>query len=217
MLSLPYLSVLLWLPMVGALLLAFVPRNSHGAIRGLATVIFGIQVVLTALMWGQFDSSQGFQFVEKFDWIPAIGATYHLGVDGISFSLIVLAAVIGVIVAITSYGIEHRVRDYFMFLLILQTGVMGIFMALDYVLFFVFWEVALVPMYFLIGIWGGPRREYAAIKFFIYTLLGSVIMLVGILALYFASGLRTFDVLAIAQHANLPPSLQWWIFLAFYA
>jgi len=218
MLSLPYLSVLLWLPMVGALLLAFVPRNSHGAIRGLATVIFGIQVVLTALMWGQFDSSQGFQFVEKFDWIPAIGATYHLGVDGISFSLIVLAAVIGVIVAITSYGIEHRVRDYFMFLLILQTGVMGIFMALDYVLFFVFWEVALVPMYFLIGIWGGEQREFAALKFFIYTMVGSVIMLVGFIALYILTGSTTFNIVEMYSlaPAMISPAAQKAIFLALF-
>src|SRR5690606_10447884 len=177
--------LLVWLPLAGALLLMFVGRDQKSLPRTIATAIMAVQVVLALVAWSGFGDGSGFRFVERFEWIPAIGATYHLGIDGIGLTLVALAAVIGLIAAVASFGIEERVRDYYLYLLLLQTGVMGVFTALDYILFFVFWELMLVPMYFLIGIWGHDRREYAAIKFFMYTMVGSMIMLVSILALYF--------------------------------
>ena len=129
-----------------------------------------------------------FQFVERAPWIPSIGAEYFLGIDGLSTLLILLTTMMGFIAMLSSWNaITERVKEYYIFLLVLQTGMLGAFMALDFLLFFLFWEVMLVPMYFLIGIWGSANRLYSAIKFFLYTLVGSVIMLLGILALYFAT------------------------------
>src|SRR6185503_4270490 len=153
-------------------------------------------------LWFWFDrGSAQFQFVEKCSWIPGIGVQYHFGIDGISALLILLTTLLGEIGILCSWSaVQDRVRQYYVFLL-LQVGMIGVFCALDMFLFYVFWEVMLVPMYFLIGIWGGERRLYAAIKFFLYTLVGSVVMLLGILALYFYSrgipgleGVGTFDV-----------------------
>src|SRR5690554_1198372 len=123
------------------------------------------------------------QFVERYEWIPSIGVAYYLGTDGISFPMLAVTALVTTLAILTSFTIEHRVKEFFALFLLLETGMLGVFVALDYFLFYIFWEVVLVPMYFLIGIWGGPRRQYASIKFFIYTLAGSVVMLVGILAL----------------------------------
>ena len=126
------------------------------------------------------------QFVERAEWIPSIGASYFLGVDGFSVLLILLTTLMGAIAVLSSWtAITERVKEYYIFLLVLQTGLLGAFVSLDFLLFFLFWEVMLVPMYFLIGIWGGGRRLYSAIKFFLFTLVGSVVMLLGILALYF--------------------------------
>ena len=141
------------------------------------------------LFWAQrFDATQAFKFIEGApnNWIPSIGAGYFLGIDGISFLLIMLTTLLGWISILSSWtAIENRVKEYYVWFLVLQTGMLGVFMALDFFLFFVFWEAMLVPMYFLIGIWGGPRKLYAAIKFFLYTLAGSVLMLLAILFLYF--------------------------------
>jgi NADH-quinone oxidoreductase subunit M len=154
---------------------------------------------------------------------------YEFGIDGIALLLVLLTTLLGVIAFLSSWSaIREREKEYYVFMLLLQTGMLGVFMAMDFFLFYVFWEVMLVPMYFLIGIWGGARKLYAAIKFFLYTLVGSVLMLLGILALYFfnSSGLlgyeglgneRTFDILTFHQiGAQIPPELQWWIFLAFF-
>src|SRR5437660_5342534 len=153
------------------------------------------------------------------NWFPSIGASYVLGIDGISFRLIMLTTLLGWISILSSWSaIENRVKEYYIWFLVLQTGMLGVFMALDFFLFFVFWEAMLVPMYLLIGIWGGPRKLYAAIKFFLYTLSGSVLMLLGILALYFhyhsATGVYTFNVLELMRF-NWPWSLQKWVFWAF--
>ena len=161
-----------------------------------------------------------FQFVERAPWIPSIGAEYFLGVDGFSTLLILLTTMMGSIAVLSSWtAITERVKEYYIFLLVLQTGMLGAFMSLDFLLFFLFWEVMLVPMYFLIGIWGSANRLYSAIKFFLYTLVGSVVMLLGILALYFynhsVTGVYTFDVTQFHQ-LNLPFDLQWWVFLAFF-
>lgn len=214
------LSVLLFIPLLGGLMVAFFPKERERAIKLFAFIVSLIPLGLALIIWRQLDFSlPGMQLLYRADWIPSLGISYQLGVDGISFPLIAVAAVVLPLAVLASFSINHRVKEYFLWILVLQTGIYGVFLALDYFLFFIFFEVSLVPMYFIIGIWGGQRREYAAMKFFIYTLLGSAIMLVGILALYFGSGLeqRTFDVLVLAEQANLSPTLQWWIFLAFFA
>ncbi len=151
------------------------------------------------MFWAQ-RALPGFKFMEGTanNWIPSIGAGYVLGIDGISFLLIMLTTLLGWISILSSWtAIENRVKEYYIWFLVLQTGMLGVFMALDFFLFFVFWEAMLVPMYLLIGIWGGPRKLYAAIKFFLYTLFGSVLMLLGILFLYFhhhtVTGVFTFN------------------------
>ncbi|MFS8523709.1 MAG: NADH-quinone oxidoreductase subunit M [Limnochordales bacterium] len=214
------LSALLFIPLLGGLLVAFFPKERTREIKSFALIVSLIPLALVLAVWRQLDFSlPGIQLLERAEWIPSLGITYQLGVDGISFPLIAVAAVVLPLAILASFNIEHRVKEFFVWMLVLQTGIYGVFLALDYFLFFIFFEVSLVPMYFIIGIWGGERREYAAMKFFIYTLVGSAIMLVGILALYFGSGLepRTFDVLVLAEQANLSPTLQWWVFLAFFA
>lgn len=214
------LTALLFIPLAGALLIAFFPKERTREIKTFALLVSLIPSALTLVLWRQLDFSlPGMQMLFQAEWIPSLGITYKLGVDGISFALIAISAIVLPLSIVASFSINHRVKEFFLWMLVLQTGIYGVFLALDYFLFFIFFEVSLVPMYFIIGIWGGERREYAAIKFFIYTLLGSAIMLVGILALYFGSGLdpRTFDVLVLAEQANLPTTLQWWIFLAFFA
>ena len=144
--------------------------------------------VISVPLWFNYNAQNPeFQFVERATWIPSVGAEYFLGVDGFSMLLILLTTMMGSIAVLSSWNaITERVKEYYIFLLLLQTGMLGAFMALDFLLFFLFWEVMLVPMYFLIGIWGSANRLYSAIKFFLYTLVGSVVMLLGILALYFA-------------------------------
>jgi NADH-quinone oxidoreductase subunit M len=187
------LSIILFTPLVGALILLFVPKENKDAVRWIANLFalggFLVSLPLVPMFWAQrFDASQHFKFIEGApnNWIPSIGAGYVIGIDGISFLLIMLTTLLGWISILSSWtAIENRVKEYYVWFLILQTGMLGVFMALDFFLFFVFWEAMLVPMYLLIGIWGGPRKLYAAIKFFLYTLAGSVLMLLGILFLYF--------------------------------
>src|SRR5258707_309810 len=185
------LSIILFTPLVGAFVLLFVPKENKDAVRWIANIFalggFLISLPLVPMFWAQ-RFEPGFKFMEGAPntWIPTIGAGYYLGIDGISFLLIMLTTLLGWISILSSWtAIEDRVKEYYIWFLILQTGMLGVFMALDFFLFFVFWEAMLVPMYLLIGIWGGPRKLYAAIKFFLYTLAGSVLMLLGILFLYF--------------------------------
>src|SRR5262245_1064316 len=219
------LSIITYTPLAGAavLLLPFFKKNDD-AVRWFANGVGLVGFLVSLPLWIWFDRTKdGFQFVEKADWIPSIGVSYFFGVDGISTLLILLTTLLGVIGILCSWtAITDRVRQYYVFLLLLQTGMLGVFCALDMFLFYVFWEVMLVPMYFLIGIWGGARRLYAAIKFFLYTLAGSVVMLLGILALYFHSrklpGLEqtgTFDVTRWLE-MGIPADLQFWCFLAFF-
>jgi NADH-quinone oxidoreductase subunit M len=167
-------------------------------------------VVFLAL---KFDVAQGMQFAEKVAWVPQFGISYNLGVDGISITMLFLSALLSVIAVVASWKMETKPTAYFAMLLLLEVGMNGVFVALDFVLFYVFWELVLVPMYFLIGTWGGPRKEYASIKFFLYTLFGSVFMLVGIIALYLQAG--TFDITAMSG-LGLPATFQWWVFAAFF-
>jgi len=220
------LSIVTYTPLVGALVLLLPPfKKNDGAVRWVANA-FGILGFLVSLpLWFWFDRShpQPFQFPEKATWIPSIGVQYYFGVDGVSVLLILLTTLLGAISILSSWtAITDRVRPYYVFLLLLQTGMIGVFCSLDLFLFYVFWEVMLVPMYFLIGIWGGARRLYAAIKFFLYTLVGSVVMLLGILALYFRSktipgfeATGTFDLTEWLK-MGIPPDLQFWVFLAFF-
>ena len=216
-----YLSLILFTPLAGALLLLFVNKQNEHAIKWIANVVAFAGFVISIPLWFWFNpQSADFQFVERAPWIPSVGADYFLGVDGFSTLLILLTTMMGSIAVLSSWtAITERVKEYYIFLLVLQTGMLGAFMSLDFLLFFLFWEVMLVPMYFLIGIWGSSNRLYSAIKFFLYTLVGSVVMLLGILALYFynhtVTGMYTFDV-TVFQQLNLPFNLQWWIFLSFF-
>src|SRR6267142_1393616 len=220
------LSVITFTPLVGAVLLMAIPafKRSDDAVRWVANIFGTLGFLVSLPLWFKFDrAAAGFQFLEKSPWIPTIGVSYHFGVDGISTLLILLTTLLGEIAILSSWtAIHDRVRQYYVFLLLLQVGMLGVFCALDMFLFYVFWEVMLVPMYFLIGIWGGARRLYAAIKFFLYTLVGSVVMLLGILALYFQSrripGLETTGTFDVTRWfaMSVPPDLQFWVFLAFF-
>ena len=216
-----YLSIILFTPLAGALVLLLVNKRNENAIRWIANIVALIGFVVSVPLWFRYQpSGADFQFVERASWIPSIGAEYFLGVDGLSVLLILLTTMMGFIAVLSSWtAITERVKEYYIFLLVLQTGMLGAFMSLDFLLFFLFWEVMLVPMYFLIGIWGSANRLYSAIKFFLYTLVGSVVMLLGILALYFAfqaqTGVYTFDITQY-QKAGFDPTLQWWVFLAFF-
>jgi len=181
------LSVIMLLPLAGAILLLFVPGRLVNAHRWLANLIGFAGFLVSLPLIGRFALGMpGFQLREELTWIPSIGATYSLGVDGLSFVLILLTTSLGAIAILSSWSaIQTRVKEYYILLLLLQTGMLGVFMSLDFFLFYVFWEVMLVPMYFLIGVWGSDRRLYAAIKFFLYTLVGSVLMLLAILSIYF--------------------------------
>src|SRR5579859_5631807 len=185
------LSIILFTPLVGAIVLLFIPGTNKNAIRWVANLfaLAGLAVSLPLVHWfWERMSEPGFKFIEgaPSNWIPSIGAGYMLGIDGISFLLIMLTTLLGWISILSSWeAIQDRAKEYYVWFLVLQTGMLGVFMALDFFLFYVFWEVMLVPMYLLIGIWGGPRKLYAAIKFFLYTLFGSVLMLLSVLFLYF--------------------------------
>ncbi len=222
------LSIILFTPLVGVLVLLFVPKENKDAIRWIANIFalggFLISLPLVPMFWAQRFDAQQFKFLEGTanNWIPSIGAGYNLGIDGISFLLIMLTTMLGWISILSSWtAIETRVKEYYIWFLVLQTGMMGVFMALDFFLFFVFWEAMLVPMYLLIGIWGGPRKLYAAIKFFLYTLLGSVLMLLGIIFLYFhhhtLTGVFTFSIPELYKTApQIPFHAAIWLFLAFF-
>ena len=221
----PYsiLTLITFLPVAGAALLLFMRKASPRAIRNIALIVSLLTLVLSLPLFSTFDiSNPGMQFEQSVPWIPSFGIQYHVGIDGISLFLVLLTTVLTPIAILSSWNsIENRVREYYLFMLMLETGMIGVFVALDFFLFYVFWEVMLVPMYFLIGVWGGQRRIYAAVKFFLYTMVGSVLMLVAIIALYFLNGATTFDfpsILANLQSGNLVlnPTQQYWLFLAFF-
>ena len=220
------LTTITFLPLVGAVGLLFFNKEAKKAIAWYATIVAFLGMLVSfPLFWRYDPKGTAFQFAASLDWIPSIGASYHVGVDGISILLILLTTILGFLSILSSWtAITERVKEYYVMMLILQTGMLGVFVSLDFFLFYVFWEVMLVPMYFLIGVWGGPRKLYAAIKFFLYTLLGSVLMLLGILALYFyhggATGNYTFDVVTLMEmgRETAPAWLELskWIFLAFF-
>ncbi|MCJ7425658.1 MAG: NADH-quinone oxidoreductase subunit M [Dehalococcoidales bacterium] len=196
-----YLTWIIFLPALGALIIAFLPRLSPRGVRWLAAVFTFIPLALSIYLFTIFDRSAEMagvmQFEESLSWIPAIGANYHLGVDGLSLPLMILMAFLGFLVVLISWKIDLRPREYFAWLLLLETSILGVFCSLDLLLFFLFWEIEVIPMYFLISIWGTGRKEYSAIKYVIYTLFGSAMMLAGILSLYFTTG--SLNMVEIAQ------------------
>ena len=201
------LSLVVFLPLVGALLITVIPRAQEAAVRAVALVSSGASLIISIIVLARFDwdNTRVFQFVVDKSWIETIGARYHMGIDGISLPLLVLTTLLVFLCVVYSTKFmpePHRPKGFFALILILATGMSGTFAALDLVLFFIFWELVLVPMYFLIAIWGSERKEYSAIKFFLYTLFGSVFMLLGFLAMYFRSkhpvtGAHTFDMLLL--------------------
>ncbi len=187
-----YLTWIIFLPVVGAILIAFLPGLSSRVIKSLAAIFTFVPLALSVYVFSIFDRSLAaagvIQFEEKLSWIPAINANYHVGVDGLSLPLMILMTFLGFLVVLISWKIDLRPREYFAWLLLLETSILGVFGSLDLLLFFLFWEIEVIPMYFLISIWGTGRREYSAMKYVIFTLFGSAFMLAGILSLYFTTG-----------------------------
>ncbi|NNF84304.1 MAG: NADH-quinone oxidoreductase subunit M [Deltaproteobacteria bacterium] len=204
------LSIVCYVPLAGALAVILYYKSDDGEkIRRFATWVALLDFLISLPLWWLYQrDGELFQFRESAAWIDAIGVRYEFGVDGIAMLLVLLTTLLGFISFLSSWSaIRVREKEYYVFMLLLQTGMLGVFMAMDFFLFYVFWEVMLMPMYFLIGIWGGPRREYAAIKFFLYTLLGSILMLIVMLALYFnttdpETGGHTFNMLHYMQQST---------------
>ena len=199
-----WLTTIVFLPLAGAIVIALLGRRARH-VRLFATGVVLAELVLTVVVFSKYyaGTGTGVQLIDKVEnWIPfdALKVEYFLGIDGLSAPLVLLTGLLGAVAVLASWSIEKRVREYFIWLLVLQTGVMGVFTALDFVLFFLFWELELIPMFFLIAIWGSGRKEYSAMKFLIFTILGSAFMLVGILALFFSTG--TFDM------TELPAAIQ---------
>jgi len=219
-----YLSWILFLPIVGAFLIAFVVGKRENVIRGTAAVFTFITFVLAAVVFATFDRSPAaaglFQFEEKVLWIAPLKAYYHLGVDGLSLPMMLLTTFLGFLSVLISWKIHLRPREYFAWLLLLETSILGVFVSLDLLLFFIFWEIEVIPMYFLISIWGAGRKEYSATKYVVYTLFGSAFMLAGILSLYFATGsLSMVDIttkgLGMVQSVMRPAPIFFLILTAF--
>jgi proton-translocating NADH-quinone oxidoreductase chain M len=213
--AVPYLSLILFLPLIGAALSFFIkPREIA---RVVALVFSGLPLILTMIIYSQFDSGSGFQFPESLSWISSMGIHYQLGVDGVSMPLILLNAILCPLTILYSWGEHKDANQYFALLMILQAGVFGVFMALDFFLFYIFWELTLLPLYFLISIWGGPNKDYAAIKFFIYTHVASLVMLLGIFALYFSTNLKSFYIPdLLGAFAGIDNTLKAIIFLSMF-
>ena len=212
------LSWVLFTPLIGMAAVLLAPKSLVRVVANLGALA-GFLVSLPLVF--RFDKNAGgFQMVERADWIPAIGVHYSIGIDGISLLLVMLTTVIGVIAILSSWNaVQERTREYYAMFLLQQTGMIGVFVSLDFFLFFMFWEMVLVPMYFIIGVWGGPRKLYAAIKFFLYTLAGGALMLLGILTLYFQHfqqfGFYTFEISELMK-LSLPAHIEQWVFWAFF-
>ncbi len=210
----PLLSLCVWLPLAGAVATWFMRSRQAATATALLFSLLTLGAVLSVVF--SFDSNvAGYQYLEQRDWIPQFGLQYKLGVDGISILMVLLTGLLTPIVIGTSWlSISDRTREYMAAMLLLETGMIGVFVALDLVLFYVFWEVVLIPMYLIIGVWGGPRRIYAAVKFFLFTFIGSVLMLVAIIAIGLDAG--SFDIQMLPE-IGLTQSLQYWVFGAFFA
>ncbi|QIG50869.1 NADH-quinone oxidoreductase subunit M [Nordella sp. HKS 07] len=214
----PILSVVTFLPLVGAAFVLAIRGNDEVALRNMRWAALWTTIVtfvLSLLIWYYFDpANPDFQFVEKLSWLGGT-ASYQMGVDGISMLFIILTAFLMPICILASWQVDRRVREYLIAFLVLETLMIGVFCALDLVLFYLFFEGGLIPMFLIIGVWGGPRRVYASFKFFLYTLLGSVLMLLAIIAMYWYSG--TTDIAVLYKNPAFPADMQTWLWLAFFA
>jgi len=213
------ISLVTFLPLVGAFMLLAFPRSAHGAIRAFSLMLTTVVFFLSLKLLFGFETNAEMQFVKHVPWLPGMGISYKVGIDGLSLFLVLLVTFILPISVLSTFSaITVRVKEFYFLMLLLETAMIGAFVSLDLFLFYVFWELMLIPMYFLIGMWGGERRIYATIKFFIFTMVGSLLMLVGILVLVFAykgqSGELTFE-LAKLYSVQLDPGLQWFLFLSF--
>ncbi|MGH7232247.1 MAG: NADH-quinone oxidoreductase subunit M [Nitrospiraceae bacterium] len=211
--SFPWLSLVVFLPLAGAVLVFFIPM---AVVRPAALIVAVVTFLLSLPLGFQFDpATSHMQFTEQATWISSPPVSYSLGLDGISLPLFLMTTLLLPLCVLASWkAIEARVREFMAALLVMETAMLGVFAALDFVLFYVFWEVMLIPMYLLIGVWGGPNRVYAAVKFFLYTLAGSVLLLVAILALFFQGG-QTFDILLLSR-VEYSSTVQQWLFWAFF-
>jgi hypothetical protein len=221
MTAIPLVSIVTFLPGIAGLVLLLMPRRSAGALRSASLAVAVVTFLLSLPLYVGFDPEIiGYQFEESRRWMPTLGASYHVGIDGISLLLVLLTTFLTPVALAAAWGaIEDRVKEFVATMLILETGMLGVFVSLDLFLFYVFWEAMLIPMYFIIGVWGGPNRIYAAVKFVLYTMVGSLLMLVAILALYYqyggATGRYTFDLPLLTQYVIAPGRAQDLMFLAF--
>ena len=216
-----FLTLITFLPIIGAILLAFFPKENEGAIKQTALAVAAADFLLSLSLWTNFDdSTHNMQFGLNISWIESWGINYHIGLDGISLLLYVMTTFLTMLCIIASWEVKKHIREYMMAMLALSTGMLGVFISLDLFMFYVFWEFQLVPMYIIVGVWGGPRRIYAAVKFFIYTAVGSLLMLVAIIWIYFhikqTTGVATADILFITEHISAPLDIQKWLWLAFF-
>jgi NADH-quinone oxidoreductase subunit M len=218
--SVPLLSLITFLPIIGVFLILFIESRNRELIRFTSLLVTVVIFFISLPLYFNFDSNTyDMQFIEKLRWIPSFGIHYHVGIDGISLFLILLTTFITPISILASWHITKNIKEYMIAMLTLEMAMIGVFISLDMFLFFVFWELMLIPMYLLIGIWGGPRRVYAAIKFFLYTTAGSVFMFLAIIALYFlhhrTTGEYSFNILELYR-LDLSFAVQFWLFIAFF-
>jgi len=215
----PLLSLVIFLPLAGAGFILMI-RGEEEVVnqnaKAVALWTAAITFLLSLMIWGNFDSSRSdFQLVERVEWLAGLNINYHVGVDGISLFLILLSTLTTLIcIGVSWESVQHRVKEYMVAFLVMETFMVGVFCALDFVLFYLFFEGILIPMFLIIGVWGGPRRVYSAFKFFLYTLLGSVLFLVAILVMYLQEG--TTDIPQLMT-ATFDPALQKWLWLAMFA
>jgi NADH-quinone oxidoreductase subunit M len=216
-LGFPILSMLIFLPLAGAAFILFIKRENVQAVRSVALLTSIVAFLLSLPLFTAFDkTTYMMQFVEKHAWIPYLNMNYHLGLDGISVLFVLLSTLVTILCVLISWeSVKNKTKEFFISLLVMESAMIGVFCSLDMMLFYVFWEAMLIPMYLLIGVWGGPNRVYAAVKFFLYTLVGSVLMLVGIIVLYLYAG-RTFNILELMTKAY-PYKMQLILFWAFFA
>lgn len=210
----PLLSILLAVPVIGAIIIMLLPRGNAGLIKVIALATSVVALLLSLPLYLSFSSQAGYQFSETYGWIPSLNIVYHVGLDGLSLFLVLLTTFLTAVSVLSSWtAVTEELKEYYALLLFLETAILGVFVSLDLFLFYVFWEASLIPMAILIGRWGGKRRIYASVKFIIYTMAGSALMLVAALVVYLQAG--TSDLPTILSQGTLPGSMQIWLFFAF--
>ena len=216
-----FLTFITFLPLVGSIAIAFIPREHESAVKQTALAVAVADFLLSLVLYTDFDiHTYKMQFEFSTEWIARWGVNYHVGIDGISLLLYIMTTFLTAISILASWNVKKHIKEYMMAMLVLSTGMLGVFIALDFFMFYIFWELQLVPMYIIVGVWGGPRRIYAAVKFFLYTAFGSLLMLVAIIWIYFhfhgQTGIFTTDLMQITNSINLDLTTQKWLFIAFF-